>query len=227
MSLFERISKLVRVNLIDLLEGSRDPEQEFENLVEQMEEHLAEARTLLADAARVEKLVASEKRVKEDEVLKWEKKALLALDSSQEDLAREAVRRKIEAGKRVDELAAEVTNAQSRLKEIQAQIEPLEEKLADARAGLRRLRREKSRADRDKSFQGIATDVSLDKPTSSAKFEDQIAQTQLEAKALQEIREGDLETRFERLEHPETEVDLELAKLRAKIKDKREHRQEN
>ena len=156
MNLFNRISKLIRANLIDLLERSSNPERDLEKLVVEMEDHLAEARTLLADARRVEKEIESRKRVKDQETATWERKAILAMEASEEILAREAVRRKIEAAKRSAELDQEVKQARERLRDLETQIEPLEAKLTDARATLYRLVRERERALRERSFEEIA-----------------------------------------------------------------------
>jgi phage shock protein A len=216
MNLFDRISHLIRANLSDLLERSSNPERDLEKLLEEMENHLAEARTLLADARRVEKEVESQRRVKDQEVATWEKKAVLALESSEEDLAREAVRRKIETAKRSAELEEEAAQARGRLSDLQRQIEPLEEKLADARATLCRLVRERERAERERSFEEIADIAGEGRPEAERKLADEAALARLEAKARREIREGDTEARFERLEAG-GEVDREMERLRAKI----------
>jgi phage shock protein A len=220
MNLFDRISNLIRANLIDLLERSSNPERDLEKLVVEMENHLAEARTLLADARRVEKEVESQKRVKDQETATWEKKAVLALEKSEEDLAREAVRRKIEAAKRSAELAVEVAQARDRLRDLQEHIEPLDEKLADARATLCRLVRERERAEREKSFEEIADITGEGRVEAERNLADEAALTRLEAKARREMREGGVEARFERLEDADGEINREMERLRAKIGNK-------
>ncbi len=217
MNLFNRISKLIRANLIDLLERSSNPERDLEKLVVEMEDHLAEARTLLADARRVEKEIESRKRVKDQETATWERKAILAMEASEEILAREAVRRKIEAAKRSAELDQEVKQARERLRDLETQIEPLEAKLTDARATLYRLVRERERALRERSFEEIAGVVGEGRDEAERNLEDEGTRTRFEAEALRGIREGELENRFEHLEEADGEVDREMERLRAKI----------
>jgi chaperonin cofactor prefoldin len=103
------------------------------------------------------------------------------------------------------------------LSDLQRQIEPLEEKLADARAALTRLVRDREQAEREKSFEEIAGTTGEGRPEAERKLADEAALARLEAKARREIREGDTEARFERLEEAGGEVDREMERLRAKI----------
>ncbi len=96
MSIWQRISTLMKSNINALISGAEDPEKILNQLIRDMRQQFIEARKQVAVA------IADEKRLKkqyEGEIKKakeWETKAMTAIKASREDLARQALARKTE-----------------------------------------------------------------------------------------------------------------------------------
>lgn len=88
MSLLDRLSRLIRANLSDLLRRAEDPEKIIDQALEDMKGALREARegvaTAMAEGKRLEREVESHLK----EAALWEEKAKEALRAGREDLAK-------------------------------------------------------------------------------------------------------------------------------------------
>ena len=93
MSILERMSRLLRANVNDLISKAEDPEKIINQALLDMRSAYGEARSEVADAmtqnARLEREANTNRKLAEE----YEKKAEEALRGGSEDLAREALRR--------------------------------------------------------------------------------------------------------------------------------------
>ncbi|MFM7577061.1 MAG: PspA/IM30 family protein, partial [Microcystaceae cyanobacterium] len=94
MGLFDRIGRVVRANLNDLVSKAEDPEKVLEQAVIDMQEDLVQLRQAVARTIAEQK--RTEQRYNADlaEANKWQERAALALSKGDENLAREALTRK-------------------------------------------------------------------------------------------------------------------------------------
>ncbi|XTZ10409.1 MAG: PspA/IM30 family protein, partial [cyanobacterium endosymbiont of Rhopalodia yunnanensis] len=94
MGLFDRLSRVVRANLNDLVSKAEDPEKVLEQTINDMGEDLIQVRQAVARTIAEQK--RTEQRYNQDlsEANKWEQRAKLALSKGDESLAREALVRK-------------------------------------------------------------------------------------------------------------------------------------
>jgi len=217
MGILERIAKLVRANLNDLIESATNSERALEKHVEEMEEDLADARTVLAATRRQGAQVSGRLRRRETEAQSWETRAEAALRDGSEELAREAVRRKLDAERRAADLREEHEQIESRLRELEEAIAPLEERLSEAHAQLHRLIRARETAERDREFERISATLRADQGEEAGRFEEEVERAKFEAEAIRELAEGSVEARFRALEQPRDAVESELARIRKNI----------
>lgn len=94
MTLLDRLSRLIRANLSDLLRRAEDPEKIINQALEDMKEALREAREQVAAAMAEGKRLEREVESHLQEATLWEEKAKEALKAGREDLAKEALRRR-------------------------------------------------------------------------------------------------------------------------------------
>ncbi len=93
MGVIDRVSRLVRANVNDLLDQAEDPEMMIDQIMRDMESNIADARKQVAA------MIAQEKELEydRDETQKladaWGDKAQRAVEANKDDLAREALRR--------------------------------------------------------------------------------------------------------------------------------------
>jgi phage shock protein A len=114
MSILGRLSNLIRSNLNAAVDKLGDPAKEIDLLITEMEEEMKRVRIELRDQLAREKLL--QKKVDEEYrgVQKWQEHAERAVHAGDDELAKEALRRRDEAEKKLE--GAEGNHAeQSRL----------------------------------------------------------------------------------------------------------------
>jgi phage shock protein A len=134
MNLLDRISRLIRANLNDLLRRAEDPEKIIEQAVLDMKEALKEAReqvaAAMAEAKRLEREVESHLK----EAALWEEKAKEALKAGREDLAKEALRRRKRALDLAEGFKAQLEEQKGLTNRLMTQLKALEAKIDEAEA---------------------------------------------------------------------------------------------
>jgi phage shock protein A len=133
MGIFERIARIIRANINEMLSKAEDPELMLNELIREMEEDLAEAKSqttsAIADLKVLEKKYSGEK----SEVEKWTEKAKLALKEGREDLAKEAVSRKIDHEALMKEYALQVERQRVAVERLKSGLNALEGKIDEAK----------------------------------------------------------------------------------------------
>ena len=97
MSILSRLGNLIKSNLNSAVDKLSDPAKEIDLLIEEMEDELKQLRVTLRDQLVQEKL--AQKKVDEEyrNVQKWQDHAERAVRAGDDDLAKEALRRRVEA----------------------------------------------------------------------------------------------------------------------------------
>src|SRR6266699_5755295 len=95
MALLERVSTLVRANLNDLIDRAENPEKMIKQVMLDMENQLMQVKTQVAIAIADEHLLRKKQKENEEKHAEWMRKAELAVDKKQEDLARGALERAV------------------------------------------------------------------------------------------------------------------------------------
>src|SRR5208282_1314726 len=93
MALLERVSTLVRANLNDLIDKAEEPEKMIKQVILDMHNQLLQVKTQVAIAIADQHLLEKKKLENDDKIKEWMRKAELAVDKKQDDLARAALLR--------------------------------------------------------------------------------------------------------------------------------------
>lgn len=88
MGLFDRISRLVRANLNDLVNKAEDPEKILDQAVIDMQEDLVQLRQAVAQAIANQKRSEQQYNQAQSQANQWESRAKLALQKGEEGLER-------------------------------------------------------------------------------------------------------------------------------------------
>ncbi len=134
MSFLDRLSRLIRANLNELLKKAEDPAKILEQALQDMKAALKEAREELAQALAELKRLEREKESHEREAGLWEEKAKEALKLGREDLAREALRRKARALALAEGFAQQIGEQKAVTDRLMTQLRALEAKIDEAEA---------------------------------------------------------------------------------------------
>src|ERR1044072_2596603 len=93
MAVLERVATLVRANLNDLIDRAEDPEKMIKQVILDMENQLLQVKTQVAIAMADHHLLVKKQAEQQDKAAEWMRKAELAVDKEQDDLARAALER--------------------------------------------------------------------------------------------------------------------------------------
>ncbi len=221
MGFLSRLAQLIKSNINDLINKSEDPEKMLNQVIVDMNQQLVEAKkqvaVAIADEKRLNKQFGSELAKSKD----WENKAMLAVRSGDDELAKEALLRR----KEHDVIAAQYQEQWARQKamtdQLKTALKALSHKIGEAQRKKNVLIARKRRAQAMKSIQETMSGLS-----DSSAFEtfdrmaEEIDQMEAEAEAGTEVAEqytGDiLKHRFSELEAT-AGADLELEALKRKM----------
>ena len=95
MALLERVSALVRANLNDLIDRAEDPQKMLKQVTLDMQNQLLQVKTQVAIAIADEHLLRKKHQENLDKHAEWMRKAEIAVDKKQDDLARAAIDRAV------------------------------------------------------------------------------------------------------------------------------------
>src|SRR2546428_4772536 len=93
MALLERVSALIRANLNDLIDRAEGPQKMLKQVILDMQNQMLQVKTQAAIAAAGEHLLRKKQKENEDKHAECMRKAELAVDKKQDDLARAAIAR--------------------------------------------------------------------------------------------------------------------------------------
>ena len=216
MPLLERVSTLVRANLNDLVDRAEHPEKMIKQVILDMENQLLQVKTQVAIAIADQHLLEKKQKENEDKVAEWMRKAELAVDKKQDDLARAALQR-VESYRDLSQgFAQQVTDQKAQVENLKTALRQLEQKLTEARAKGDLLIAQHRRA-RAVNKAGDARLTAGNGSSSNAfdRMKRKVAHAEAHSKAKSEIAADDLEDRLSALEK-EDRIEQLLNELKAK-----------
>ena len=134
MALMERVSTLVRANLNDLIDKAEDPEKMIKQIMLDMENQLLQVKTQVAIALADQHLLAKKQKETQAASAEWQRKAELAVDKKQDDLARAALERAMSFEQVAGSFAEQVADQTQQVESLKSALRKLEQKLDEARA---------------------------------------------------------------------------------------------
>lgn len=215
MALLERVSTLVRANLNDLIDKAEHPEKMIKQVILDMQNQLLQVKTQVAIAIADQHLLEKKQKENEDKVTEWMRKAELAVDKKQDDLARAALQR-VESYRELSEgFAQQITDQKAQVENLKTALRQLEQKLAEAQAKADLLITQHRRA----RAVGKASEAKMGGNGSSAaafdRMKRKVAREDATAQAKSELAADDVEGRLAALEK-EDRIEQLLAELKTK-----------
>src|SRR5207237_7246592 len=134
MALLERVSTLVRANLNDLIDKAEEPEKMIKQVILVMQNQLLQVKTQVAIAIADQHLLEKKKKENEDKVAEWMRKAELAVDKKQDDLARAALQRVESYRELSSSFEQQIADQKVQGENLKSALRSLEQKLTEAQA---------------------------------------------------------------------------------------------
>ena len=134
MALLERVSTLIRANLNDLVDKAEDPEKMIKQVILDMQNQLIQVKTQVAIALADQHLL--EKKLSETSDLEkdWIRRAELAVDKKQDDLAKAAIERSLSYRQLTENYGQQVADQKIEVENLKSALQKLEQKLSEANA---------------------------------------------------------------------------------------------
>tara|TARA_B100000609_G_scaffold140525_1_gene112799 strand:- start:361 stop:1245 length:885 start_codon:yes stop_codon:yes gene_type:complete len=223
VSVFKRISRLFKSYLNAWISKAEDPEKILEQVVIDMRQQLRDAQQRVASAIADEKRLQKQMMEAEKQSASWEKKAMRAVQLDNDDLAREALKRKAQ----YDELASEYRKQwglqKAAVEHLKTSLHELNQKIEEAARQKEILIARKKRAEAQKMIQDTMVGMSDNSAFETLeRMSKRVDGMEAEAEAYNEvsaeIKEQTLEERFRQLEDEQpAEQDEALAALKARM----------
>ncbi len=225
MGVFQRLSDLLKSNVNDLIDRAEDPEKMVKQIIIDMQTELTKATQNYGKAKASERL--AEKKYLEAQKISsdWEAKAKIALSKGDQELAKQALARKVKADEDLNNYKEMYESISAQTDAIGDQVEVLRAKLEEAKSRqamlIARSQMAETKKNLAKAAGGFDGNSSLEK---FQKMEEKIERKEAEADAFTEIAGNnlaggsgdDLRDSFEKLES-DAKVDAELQRLMAEM----------
>jgi phage shock protein A len=134
MGLLERVSALIRANLNDLIDRAEDPQKMLKQVILDMQNQLIQVKTQVAIAIADEHLLQKKQKEHDEKHAEWMRKAELAVDKKQEDLARGALERALGYRNLSQDFAEEIEHQKTQVEHLRSAMRKLDQKLSEAQA---------------------------------------------------------------------------------------------
>jgi phage shock protein A len=216
MALLERVSTLVRANLNDLVDKAEHPEKMIKQVILDMQNQLLQVKTHVAIAIADQHLLEGKRKENDDKRAEWMRKAELAVDKKQDDMARVALER-VESYRDLTEgFAQQITDQKAQVENLKSALRQLEQKLteAEAKADLLIAQHRRARAITKASDAKISAGNGAS-VNAFNRMKHKVARSEALGHAKSEIEAGNMEERFAALEK-ENRIEQLLAELKVR-----------
>jgi phage shock protein A len=216
MALLERVSTLVRANLNDLVDKAENPEKMIKQVILDMQNQLLQVKTQVAIAIADQHLLEKKQKENEDQQTDWMRRAELAVDKKQDDLARAALERAMSYKELASNFAQQIADQKVQVENLKTALGKLDQKLAEAKAKADLLiaQHRRSRA------VGKASDAQMamgdgSKAAAFDRMKRKVAHSEATSQAKAELVVDDVEDRLAALEK-EDRIEQLLSELKSK-----------
>lgn len=213
MGLFDRISRVVRANVNDLVSKAEDPEKILEQTLADMQGDLIQLRQAVAGAIATQKRLEQQYNVNQGEAGKWQQRAQLALTKGDENLAREALQRKKTYQTTADSLKQQLDSQKAQVDDLKRNLTGLESKISEAKTKKDMLKARAQAAKANEQLQRTIGNINTNSSMAAFdRMEDKVLQLEARSQAAQELGGFGIEQQFAALEAGSVDAELEEMK---------------
>ncbi len=217
MGLPERIIMLLKSNLNAIVSAAEDPEKILEQLIFDMQEDLVQLRQAVAQAIAALKIQEQQYNQSTTQAQGWEKRAMLAIQKGDDDLAKEALSRKKTHTESANTLKAGLQQQTGQVELLKKNLTAIAGKIAEAKSKKELLKVRLQTSKSQEKLNNILGSVNTNSAEATfARMEEKVLKAEVLASATAELGADDLGSKFVQLESG-SDIDDELAALKAKM----------
>ena len=217
MGLLERVTTLIRANLNDMIDRAEDPEKMIKQVILDMENQYLQVKTQVAVSIADQHMLEKKLTENQDTGKDWMRKAEVAVDKSEDDLARAALDRYQTSLRLAQSYREQVDDQKAQVETLKGALQKLEQKLEEAKSkrDLPLARHRRSIA-LGKAARAQTAVGDQSKSGSFDRLKDRVHHSEAVATAEVEIIDADAGERLTRMDR-----DVEIDRLLADLKDRR------
>ncbi len=222
MGLFDRIGRVVRANLNDLVNKAEDPEKILEQAVIEMQEDLIQLRQAVAQTIAQQKRSQQQYNQAQSQANQWQSRAQLALQKGDENLAREALQRKKGYVETANTLEISLRQQTEQVETLKRNLVSLESKISEAKTKKNMLKARAQAAKANEQLNNVLGGLNTSSATAAfqrsafERMEEKVMIQEAKSQAAAELMGSGLEEQFRALEAG-SDVDDELAAMKAQL----------
>ncbi|MGH2461776.1 MAG: PspA/IM30 family protein [Chloroflexota bacterium] len=217
MGILNRISTIAKSNINAMLDAAEDPAKMLDQLTRDMRDGIAQSRTEVAKMIADEKELQANAERSQQLADEWQKKAELAMQKGSEDLAREALHRKVDFANNAKVYQDQWTAQHQAVEKAKSDLHELQEKYDGAVRNREALLARHRRAQAQTQVAKVSAAMnSFDPASQLGRMDERIRLEEARAQASTELSHDTTEDRFAQLSQ-DSAIEDELAKLKTKI----------
>src|SRR2546429_279995 len=159
MGIFDRLSTLIRSNITDLINRAENPEKMLNQLIVDMRSQLAKAKQQVAAAIADEKRLAAQVDQEKKSAEDWERRAVLAVQETRDDLAKQALLRHNEHAQGAVQLHETWIKHREETEKLKVSLRQLNDRIEEAKRKKNILIARQKRAEAHKRIQETMSSI--------------------------------------------------------------------
>lgn len=216
-NLFARISRVLKSYANAIVSAAEDPEKMLEQTVNEMQEDLIKMRQASAQVMASQKQLENKYKQASQTADEWYKRAQLALQKGDEDLAKEALKRRKVYADDAKALESQLGAQKDAVDRLIQNTKILESKLAEAKSKKDTLKARAASAKTSRKVNDMVGGLSTSNALAAfEKMEEKVLSMEAEAEAAALLTGDSISKEFKMLEAGD-DVDFELAELKSNL----------
>src|SRR5581483_11871348 len=197
MAILDRVGTLIRANINDLLDRAEDPEKMIKQLLQDMENQLIQVKTQVAAAIADEQRLKERWELNQQQADEWQRKAELAVQKGQDDLAKEALARRNTFQQTAAGFKEQYEEQAKQVEQLKDALDKLEAKIQEARTKKDLLIARSRRAQAEQQIHETMARADTTNVTGGfERMEEKIRMQEARAKALGDLDHDTVDERF-------------------------------
>jgi phage shock protein A len=224
VGIFSRLRTVIASNINALISKAEKPEKMLNQLLIDLKEQLIESKQAVAMAIADEKKLEREMNSQKAQSDEWQRKAVLAVQNSKDDLAKEALLRKQEYDNYYQEYSKQWESQKEAVERLKKSLLELQTKIDEAQRKKNLLIARAKRAEAEQKIQDTMSGMDGGKASFDTfeRMSQKVDELEARAEASKELADfsvdTSLEKKFAELEKSDSSADQLLANLKAEIR---------
>jgi phage shock protein A len=197
MSLFDRVSRLVRANVNDAIDKAEDPEKILDQALRDFQAEFIKLKEAAATAIAAQKRTQAQLESKTREAQVWQDRAKLALEKGDEELARQALVRKKSEADAAAALQAQQDQQNVLVDGLKKNLMMMESKIAEAKTKKDMLKVRAKTAKANEQLQSAVNTMNADSAMAAfERMENKVLELEARSQTAAELAGANLEVKF-------------------------------